>query len=166
MPVKFCCRYLVSSFLLAGKPGHLVSDKLFRVSVKSLALTCVGYILKLYPHLFTMTVAKESSCNETNQLIADILLFANHSDPQIRGNVAMMIGIFLKSVFVQYGGSFQNFEAECSIQKGHKSASLEDLIKLLLNVSLYRVFKKSRTGRIFHKLCTLERNVLDKSCMA
>jgi len=31
---------------------------------------------------------------------------------------------------------------------------------------LYRVFKKSRTGRIFHKLCTLERNVLDKSCMA
>jgi len=31
---------------------------------------------------------------------------------------------------------------------------------------IYRVFKKSRTGRIFHKLCTLERNVLDKSCMA
>ncbi|XP_029667120.1 huntingtin isoform X1 [Formica exsecta] len=133
MPVKFCCRYLVSSFLLAGKPGHLISDKLFRVSVKSLALTCVGYILKLYPHLFTMTVAKESSCNETNQLIADILLFANHSDPQIRGNVAMMIGIFLKSVFVQYGGSFENFETECSIQKGHKSVLLGDLIKLLLN---------------------------------
>lgn len=140
MPVKFCCRYLVSSFLLAGKPGHLISDKLFRVSVKSLALTCVGYILKLYPHLFTMTVAKESSCNETNQLIADILLFANHSDPQIRGNVAMMIGIFLKSVFVQYGGSFENFETECSIQKGHKSVLLGDLIKLLLNVSLYMAF--------------------------
>lgn len=140
VPVKFCCRYLVSSFLLAGKPGHLISDKIFRVSVKSLALTCVGYILKLYPHLFTMTVAKESSCNETNQLIADILLFANHSDPQIRGNVAMMIGIFLKSVFVQYGGFFQNFETECSIQKGHKSPSLEDLIKLLLNVSLYMIF--------------------------
>ncbi|XP_011704787.1 PREDICTED: huntingtin-like, partial [Wasmannia auropunctata] len=75
MPVKFCCRYLVSSFLLAGRPGQLISDKLFRVSVKSLALTCVGYILKLYPHLFTTTVAKEPSCNETNQLIADILLF-------------------------------------------------------------------------------------------
>ncbi|XP_020289764.1 huntingtin isoform X2 [Pseudomyrmex gracilis] len=133
MPVKFCCRYLVSSFLLAGKPGHLISDKLFRVSVKSLALTCVGYILKLDPHLFTMTVAREPSCNETNQLIADILLFANHPDPQIRGNIAMVIGFFLKSVFVQYGGSFRDFEARCSIENGHGNVSLDDMIKLLLN---------------------------------
>lgn len=137
MPVKFCCRYLVSSFLLAGKPGHLISDKLFRVSVKSLALTCVGYILKLDPHLFTMTVARESSCNETNQLIADILLFANHPDPQIRGNIAMVIGFFLKSVFVQYGGSFRDFEAKCSIEKRYGNVSLDDMIKLLLNVSLH-----------------------------
>ncbi|XP_014488672.1 PREDICTED: huntingtin isoform X2 [Dinoponera quadriceps] len=133
MPVKFCCRYLVSSFLLAGKPGHLMPDKLFRVSVKSLALTCVGYILKLYPHLLTMTVAKEfSCCNENNQLIVDILLFANHPDPQIRGNIAMVIGIFLKSVFVQYGGSFQKFRAECAAQKGHENILLGDMIKLLL----------------------------------
>ncbi|XP_032690213.1 huntingtin isoform X2 [Odontomachus brunneus] len=132
MPIKFCCRYLVSSFLLAGKPGHLVPDKLFRVSVKSLALTCVGYILKLYPHLLTMTVTKESSCcNENKQLIADILLFANHPDPQIRGNIAMVIGTFLKSVFVQYGGSFQKFETECA-QKGHENILLGDMIKLLL----------------------------------
>lgn len=141
MPVKFCCRYLVSSFLLAGKPGQLISDKLFRVSVKSLALTCVGYILKLYPHLFTMTVARESSCNETNQLIADILLFANHSDPQIRGNVAVVIGIFLKSIFVQYGGSFQNFETECLTRQEHGNISLENMIKLLLKVSLYNLYK-------------------------
>ncbi|XP_012536228.1 huntingtin [Monomorium pharaonis] len=132
MPVKFCCRYLVSSFLLMGKPGQLISDKLFRVSVKSLALTCVGYILKLYPHLFTMTVVKEPSCNETDQLIADILLFANHPDPQIRGNIAMVIGIFLKSIFVQYGGSFRNFKMECLARHGHGNVSLENMIKLLL----------------------------------
>jgi len=137
VPVKFCCRYLVSSFLLAGKPGQLISDKLFRVSVKSLALTCVGYILKLYPHLFTMTVAKESNCNETNQLIADILLFSNHPDPQIRGNIAVVIGIFLKSIFIQYGGSFRNFEMECLARQGHGNILLEDIIKLLLKVSLY-----------------------------
>jgi len=132
VPVK-----LVSSFLLAGKPGQLISDKLFRVSVKSLALTCVGYILKLYPHLFTMTVAKESSCNEANQLIADILLFSNHPDPQIRGNIAVVIGIFLKSIFIQYGGSFRNFEMECLTRQGHGNILLEDMIKLLLKVSLY-----------------------------
>lgn len=135
MPVKFCCRYLVSSFLLAAKPGHLISDKIFRVSVKSLALTCISYILKLYPHLFTMTVAKES--NENDQLISDILLFANHPDPQIRGNIAMLIGIFLKSVFVQYGGSFQNFKIECNLSQTKDGIPLlEDMIKLLLQVSL------------------------------
>jgi len=137
IPLKFCCRHLVSSFLLTGKPGHLIPDKLFRVSVKSLALTCIAYILKLYPHLFTMTVAKESSYNEKNQLIEDILLFADHPDPQIRGNIAMVIGMFLKSVFVQYGGSFQNFEKECSIQKENGNILLKNLIKLLLKVSLY-----------------------------
>lgn len=137
MPIKFCCRYLVSSFLLSGKPGQLISDKLFRVSVKSLALTCVGYILKLYPHLFLMTVGKDLNCNENNQLIADILLFANHTDPQIRGNVIMVIGTFLESVLVQYGGSFQHFEAECCIQKEDESTLLKDMVKSLLNVSLY-----------------------------
>lgn len=142
MPVKFCCRYLVSSFLLAGKSGHLIPDKLFRVSVKSLALTCVGYILKLYPHLLTMNVAKESSrCNDNSQLIADILLFANHPDPQIRGNIAMVIGIFLKSVFVQYGGSFQKFEAEC---EGCGNVLLADTIKLLLKVSVRVLQNTSR----------------------
>jgi len=83
-----------------------------------------------------MTVARES-CNEPNQLIADILLFANHPDPQIRGNITVVIGIFLKSVFVQYGGSFQRFETECLAQQGHGNVLLEDMIKLLLKVSIY-----------------------------
>lgn len=137
MPLKFCCRHLVSSFLLAGKPGHLISDKLFRVSVKSLALTCVGYMLKLYPHLFTMSVAKEPSRDEKNQLIEDILLFADHPDPQIRGNIAVVVGIFLKSVFVQYGGSFESFEREACSTLRENASLLEDLIKLLLKVSFH-----------------------------
>jgi len=33
-------------------------------------------------------------------------------------------------------------------------------------IYIYRVLEKSRNGRIFHKLCTLERNISDKSCMA
>lgn len=55
-------------------------DKYFRVSVKSLALNCVAYILKLCPDLFLMPVAKESSSTENEQMITDILLFANHPD--------------------------------------------------------------------------------------
>lgn len=82
-----------------------------------------------------MPVAKDSNNSiENEQMITDILLFANHPDPQIRGNISMIIGTFLKSVFTQYGGSFKNFEAEIAKTKTHGSVSLENLVKLLLEV--------------------------------
>ncbi|XP_047352945.1 huntingtin isoform X1 [Vespa velutina] len=130
MPVKFCCRYLVSSFLLTGSAGHLMPDKLFRVSVKCLALTCVANILRLYPDLLLMTVAKDSTSDK--QMMRDILLFANHSDPQIRANVSTLIGSFLKTVFTQYGGSFKNFQPECLNSKTNENSLLENMIKLLI----------------------------------
>nr|XP_033329487.1 huntingtin [Megalopta genalis] len=132
MPLKFCCRYLVSSFLLTGTAGHVMPDKYFRVSVKSLALNCLAYILKLCPNLLLMPVAKEPGHAENEQAITDILLFANHSDPQIRGNISMIIGTFLKSVFTQHGGSFKNFETECAKMRLNGTVSLENLVKLLL----------------------------------
>ncbi|XP_053996707.1 huntingtin [Hylaeus anthracinus] len=132
IPLKFCCRYLVSSFLLTGNVGHVMPDKYFRVSVKSLALNCVAYILKLFPNMFLMPIAKESNFTENEQMITDILLFANHPDPQIRGNISIIIGTFLKSVYTQYGGSFKNFEAEIVKKNVHESVLLENLIKLLL----------------------------------
>ncbi|KZC07761.1 Huntingtin [Dufourea novaeangliae] len=132
IPLKFCCRYLVSSFLLTGNVGHITPDKYFRVSVKSLALNCLASIIKLCPNLFLMPVSKESSNTETEQMITDILLFANHPDPQIRGNISIIIGTFLKSVFTQYGGSFKNFETEVAKTKAYSNVSLENLVKLLL----------------------------------
>ncbi|XP_076626175.1 huntingtin [Colletes latitarsis] len=132
IPLKFCCRYLVSSFLLTGNVGHVMPDKYFRVSVKSLALNCVAYIFKLFPDMFLMPIAKESNFTENEQMITDILLFANHPDPQIRGNISIIIGTFLKSVYTQYGESFKNFEAEIAKKNIHGSVSLEKLIALLL----------------------------------
>lgn len=138
MPVKFCCRYLVSSFLLTGSAGHLMPDKLFRVSVKCLALTCVANILRLYPDLLLMTVAKDSTTSD-KQMMKDILLFANHSDPQIRANVSTLIGSFLKTVFTQYGGSFKNFQPESLNNKANENSLLENMIKLLIKVRYFTV---------------------------
>lgn len=135
MPVKFCCRYLVSSFLLTGSAGHLMPDKLFRVSVKCLALTCVANILRLYPDLLLMTVAKDSTSDK--QMMKDILLFANHSDPQIRANVSTLIGSFLNTVFTQYGGSFKNFQPESLNSKANENSLLENMIKLLIKVRFF-----------------------------
>lgn len=137
VPLKYCCRYLVSSFLLTGSPGQLIPDKMFRVSVKSLTLTCIGHILRLYPNLFLFTVAKLPIVNENQQMITDILLFANHPDPQIRGNVSTVIGSFLKAIFVQFGGAFESMdlwtEAKCSSSwEGGGTVFLQNLINLLL----------------------------------
>ncbi|XP_017892227.1 huntingtin isoform X3 [Ceratina calcarata] len=132
MSLKFCCRYLVSSFLLTGNAGHVMPDRHFRVSVKSLALTCVAYVFKLCPNLLLIPVAKESNLNENEQMITDILLFANHPDPQIRGNVSMIIGMFLRSVYTQYGGSFKRFEAEITNKKVREVITLDNLIRLLV----------------------------------
>ena len=63
VPLKYCCRLLASSFLLTGTPGELMPDKLCRVSVKSLALNCLGNVLKLYPKLMFASLEKRDNEN-------------------------------------------------------------------------------------------------------
>lgn len=110
VPLKYCCRYLASSYLLTGKQGQLISDKLFRVSVKSLALACIGSIIRLYPNIFLDTLEVITDPNVTNsQMITDIMQFIEHSDPQLRGNTAIIIGLFLNSVYIKYGCSYNEF---------------------------------------------------------
>ena len=132
-PLKYCCRYLASSFLLTGKVGQLIPDKVFRVSVKSLALTCIANILRICPSLFFITVARTPT-EEYQQKMSDILLFANHSDPQLRGNVSLVIGSFLKAIFIQNGGFFENIEVKQFESENGKSGLLQELINLILKV--------------------------------
>lgn len=133
VPLKYCCRYLVSSFLLTGKVDQLISDKVFRVSVKSLALTCIAHILRIYPSLLFSTVARTPT-DEYQQTISDILQFANHSDPQLRGNVSMIIGFFLKAMLVQNRGTFKNTEVKDFEIQNKRPDFLQELINLLLKV--------------------------------
>ncbi|XP_024941677.1 huntingtin isoform X2 [Cephus cinctus] len=136
IPLKYCCRYLASSFLLTGSVGQLIPDRMFRVSVKSLALTCIGHILRLYPRLLLSTVAKEQKYDESPQFMSDILLFADHPDPQIRGHVMMLIGCFLKAVFVQFGGRYSDVisgDLTVSDKKEYcRTLPLDNLVKLIL----------------------------------
>ncbi|XP_008206342.1 huntingtin isoform X2 [Nasonia vitripennis] len=126
--LHYCCRFLVSSFLLTGSPGQLIPDKHFRVSVKSLALTCVGNMLKLYPKMLYDSLKKiprKDPQVEDRQMISDILLFFKHSDPQIRGNVLLAVGYFLQGIFLQNNGCFSKESSESSV-------TIENLIQLIL----------------------------------
>lgn len=109
VPLKYCARHLLSSFLLAGFPGQTIPDKLTRVSVKSLVLACLGHVFRLYPRAIFLTLAKQDD-EDARQMTADVLLFAQHPDPQIRGHAAMLAGWLLKGLVRSESGDKQLFE--------------------------------------------------------
>lgn len=104
VPLVHCTR-LMSSFLLSGNPGEMLSDSSVRVSVKSLALSCIAQAVKLYPEAFLVRIIPESSEESDDeelrrsspQLVRDILLFSGHGDPQLRGSLATVIGNVIRT---------------------------------------------------------------------
>ncbi|XP_066585967.1 huntingtin isoform X2 [Prorops nasuta] len=132
-PIVCCCRYLVSSFLLRGNPSTLIPDNLFRVSVKSLALTCISYTIRLYPEMLLKSIANSPATDETVPTIKDVLLFTGHSDPQIRGNVYIMIGYFLKSSLLLADKSiYIRVDTECSDNHEGNVSLVDEMLRLLL----------------------------------
>ncbi|XP_057330586.1 huntingtin [Microplitis mediator] len=129
VPLKYCCRYLASTFLLGGTPGQLVPDEVFRVSVKSLALTCIGAIVRLYPDIFFKRLEKKFNVNETDdQMVSDVLLYAEHCDPQLRGNVSMIVAYLLNTVYIKYRVSYNEFRTRISQGQETEFHKLEYLI--------------------------------------
>lgn len=51
LPIRYLVRYLSSSFLLSGHVGSLIPDQMVRVSIKVLALNCVGLAVTVMPSL-------------------------------------------------------------------------------------------------------------------
>ena len=99
VPLVHCAR-LMCSFLLSGNPGEMLSDSNVRVSIKSLALSCIAQAVKLHPEAFFVRILPESSGESDEeelhrsspQLVRDVLLFSGHGDPQLRGSLAAVIG--------------------------------------------------------------------------
>lgn len=125
IPLEYCTRYIVKSFLLTGHPTHLVPDKLVRISVKSLALSCVASVVQYFPKILLLNLDRAkiigAKCTET-QKMSDLLLFCEHPDPQLRGNVASLLGNFIKAVLVTSQSDYEKWLSEngenCDIKLG------------------------------------------------
>ncbi|EEB19481.1 huntingtons disease protein huntingtin, putative [Pediculus humanus corporis] len=101
VPLIYCTRHLAASFLLdSGPDSTMKSDKTIRVSIKSLALTCISSILKIYPVVLKMKLSKTSSAYPDKYLI-DIIQYHNHCDPHIRGCVYLLIGSLINSALLE-----------------------------------------------------------------
>jgi len=61
LTVVFLARMLCSEFLLTGYRCGLFTDRQVRISVKMLALSCVGCLVDLYPQLAVTNLHKTSS---------------------------------------------------------------------------------------------------------
>ena len=61
VPLVYLTRLLCHRFLLMGYQHGLIPDRRVRVSVKVLALSCIGHIFELYPRAFLKKLHKSSS---------------------------------------------------------------------------------------------------------
>lgn len=79
----------------------MVPDRDVRVSVKALALSCVGAAVALHPESFFSKLYRAPldtvECPE-EQYVSDVLNYIEHGDPQVRGATAILCGTLVCSV--------------------------------------------------------------------
>jgi len=101
VPLVHCVRLLSASFLLTGEKNVLVPDRDVRVSVKALALSCVGAAVALHPESFFSKLYKvplDTMEYPEEQYVSDILNYIDHGDPQVRGATAVLCGTLISSI--------------------------------------------------------------------
>lgn len=62
-PLLYCARHLAYHFLLTERKGHLKSDRVVRVSVKSLALNCLAHVVSLEPLIWNSHLSESGVTN-------------------------------------------------------------------------------------------------------
>lgn len=139
-PLIYCFRFIAKNFLLAGYPNSTIPDKITRVSVKSLALSCLSSIISLHPHIFLQYLDKNASKNSTDsQQISDLLLYENHGDPQLRGNVMILVASFVKAVCLDSFGKYDVWVRENCGVENLDVFRVDGMVNLLIKVSFFTV---------------------------
>ncbi|XP_078146486.1 huntingtin isoform X1 [Centroberyx gerrardi] len=132
-PLVHCVRLLAASFLLTGQKNGLVPDKEVRVSVKALAVSCVGAAAALHPEAFFNSLYLEPLDGipaEEQQYISDVLGLIDHGDPQIRGATAILCGAIIQAALTKTRYNIHTWLASVQSATGNP-LSLVDLVPLL-----------------------------------
>ncbi|XP_072534605.1 huntingtin isoform X5 [Salminus brasiliensis] len=132
-PLVHCVRLLSASFLLTGHRNGLVPDKEVRVSVKALAVSCVGAAAALLPEAFFNKLYLEpldGQQADEQQYISEVLHYIEHGDPQIRGATAILCGALIQAVLLKTRFSTEPW-LSCIHSTTGNPLSLEDFVPLL-----------------------------------
>ncbi|XP_070971741.1 huntingtin [Oncorhynchus clarkii lewisi] len=134
-PLVHCVRLLSASFLLTGQKNGLVSDKEVRVSVKVLAVSCIGAAAALHPEVFFNSLYLEPLDGETQQeqqYISDVLCLVAHGDPQVRGAAGVLCGAVIHSALNKTRYNIHTWMTSVHASTGNP-LSLVDLVPVLQN---------------------------------
>uniref|UniRef100_A0A1Y1K0T3 Huntingtin n=1 Tax=Photinus pyralis TaxID=7054 RepID=A0A1Y1K0T3_PHOPY len=133
VPLYHCVRLIAKSFLLTGAPHTTISDKKVRVSVKSLSLSCISTIVEIYPSVLLTYLDKNYiKILSQKQALSDVLLYKDHTDPQLRGVVRIIIGKFLRSVILGSGDQYQLWINQNSALESNEDFEISNLVSILL----------------------------------
>ncbi|KAJ8928271.1 hypothetical protein NQ314_019222 [Rhamnusium bicolor] len=149
IPIIYCVRLITKMFLLAGTPRTCIPDKSIRVSVKSLALSCLSSIFFLYPAGFLIYLDKNYSNSKvtnkksSSQRVSDVLLFKNHCDPQLRGAVRTLIANFIKAVSILSEGDYEKWISINGLEDESSNCIRQTLISLSTTLKYLAESQKS-----------------------
>ncbi|XP_053209649.1 huntingtin-like [Panonychus citri] len=137
IPLEYCTRLICAKFLLNSTKNGLIPDKTVRISVKSLALSCLAPIVQLYPKAFLLDLQLYRHPPDSPQKIWDITLYSSHPDPHLRSQLSLVISTFIKHV-LELPLSFDEFiSVNCAPSDINDVPSLENLIMKHIYPILY-----------------------------
>ncbi|XP_074878323.1 huntingtin isoform X2 [Buteo buteo] len=159
-PLVHCVRLLSASFLLTGEKA-LVPDRDVRVSVKALAVSCVGAAVALHPESFFSKLYKtplEAMGEEyEEQYVSDILNYIDHGDPQIRGATAILCGTIVNSILTK-----SRFDVEKWLINVRSSTG--NLFSLVDCIPLLQKMLKDESSVTCKLACTAVRHCIMSLC--
>uniref|UniRef100_A0A8C0HQV3 Huntingtin n=1 Tax=Buteo japonicus TaxID=224669 RepID=A0A8C0HQV3_9AVES len=153
-PLVHCVRLLSASFLLTGEKGALVPDRDVRVSVKALAVSCVGAAVALHPESFFSKLYKTPL---EEQYVSDILNYIDHGDPQIRGATAILCGTIVNSILTK-----SRFDVEKWLINVRSSTG--NLFSLVDCIPLLQKMLKDESSVTCKLACTAVRHCIMSLC--
>ncbi|XP_050396465.2 huntingtin [Patella vulgata] len=130
MPLIYCVRLLCRRFLLSGTKQGLILDKCVRVSSKSLALGCIASAVFMCPKIFLLKLLPGEL---GDQDIREVVLYASHPDPILKGQTSVVISSFIKGVLIEGRGDFNKW-LKLNSPADIGEVCLDNLVETLIHV--------------------------------
>ncbi|KAL5022595.1 hypothetical protein ScPMuIL_001750 [Solemya velum] len=150
IPLKYCVRLICRRFLLSGSKQCVISDQKVRVSLKVLSLLCLTSAFNISPEMFLGKVSMDEA-DAKSQDVVDICQFSSHSDPQLKGNIAILLGVLIHSALQQGSGDFLAWLKQN--QKAKDFISLDFMVQTVLGVLDDSSFVAVRLALMALRLC-------------